>query len=247
MYTQCDTGSNTPLSAGCCDGNGELAGLTSRTDTHRCSVVSYVCAIKACLLCTWGNFCLNREHLSLEEVINMFPQGEGRKSASLMGRKAILVSKRPIRSRQLQRAGRSSWTWLYLPPTLGRWLMQWKLTVTWYCGLMQSLALLDLKMVTKHASSWTCQEDTPSAEVHDESILREAMWMLESQKQSKSKSGSGNLYKKNHTTGLSWDTQPDQHQNWNLPVLGNVAQDQGSGFSVRSLLCMFCLTVRLTS
>lgn len=66
-------------------GNGEVTGMASKTDIHRCSIVTSVHAVKGCLLCTSGNFCLNREHLSLEEVMNMFPKGEER-SSNLRGK-----------------------------------------------------------------------------------------------------------------------------------------------------------------
>lgn len=98
-------------------GSGKVAGVASNSDILRCSVVTSMRVVKGCLLCAWGNFCLNREHLSLEEFINVFPKGEGRGS-KLRGRKAMQVFKRPRGARQKQRIR------LHLPPTVGRWLMQ---------------------------------------------------------------------------------------------------------------------------
>lgn len=96
-------------------GNGEAAGMASKTDIHRCSLVISVHVVKGCLLCTWGNFCLNREHLSLEEVMNMFLKGEGR-SSKLRGKESHARFSRGARQQQRVR--------LHLSPTVERWLMQ---------------------------------------------------------------------------------------------------------------------------
>lgn len=72
---------------------------------HRCSVVTSVHVVEVCLLCAWGNFCFNREHLSLEEVVNVFPKGEGR-SSKLRGKKSHAGFPETKRSK----AATKSWT-----------------------------------------------------------------------------------------------------------------------------------------
>lgn len=86
-------------------GNGEVAGMASKTDIHRCSVVTSVHVVEVCLLCAWGNFCFDREHLSLEEVVNVFPKGEGR-SSKLRGKKSHAGFPETKRSK----AATKSWT-----------------------------------------------------------------------------------------------------------------------------------------
>lgn len=97
------------------EGNGEVAGMASKTDIHRCSVVTSVHVVKGCLLCTWGNFYFNREHLSLEEVMNMFLKGEG-KSSKLRGKESHAGFQDTKRSK-------ATTVRLHVPPTVGRWLM----------------------------------------------------------------------------------------------------------------------------
>lgn len=61
--------------------------------------------------------------------------------------------------------------------------------------------------------------------------------------------GSGNLYERGYTTGLSWDNQPGQHRNWDHSVLGSAVQGRKKalGLLIWSQLCMFCLLVRLNN
>lgn len=129
-------------------GNGEVAGMASNTDIHRCSVVISVHVVKGCPLWACGNFCLNREHLCLKEVMNRFPKGEGRHS-KLRGKESHARFSRGARQQQRVK--------LHLSPTVGGWLMQCPV-------LLQSIAFWDLKMGSKGATSWTCQEDTLYAE-----------------------------------------------------------------------------------
>lgn len=68
-------------------GNGKVAGVASKTDILRCSVLTSRHVVIGCLLCAWGNFCLNREHLSLEEVMNVLLKGE-RRSSKLRGKES---------------------------------------------------------------------------------------------------------------------------------------------------------------